>query len=74
MIHMYTRFEDGVFVCFSVITKNAIFSFIKGYRETTLRSPRDVIDDVITMKIFFSDIIWDDRFMSVVNLNLCVIF
>ena len=53
MIHMFTRFEDGVFVRFSVITKNAIFSYIKGYRETTLRSPCDVIDDVITMRIVF---------------------
>ena len=33
--------------------KNVIFSFIKEYRETTLRSFCDVIDDVITMKIFF---------------------
>ena len=33
--------------------KNVIFSFIKEYRETALRSFCDVIDDVITMKIFF---------------------
>ena len=53
MIHMYTKFEDDIFVRSSVIMKNVIFSFIKEYRETTLRSFCDVIDDVITMKIFF---------------------
>ena len=50
---MYTKFEDDIFVRSSVIIKNAILSFIKEYRETTLRSLCHVIDDVITMKIFF---------------------
>ena len=53
MIHMYTKFEDDIFVRSSVIMRNVILSFIKEYRETTLRSLCDVIDDVITMKIFF---------------------
>ena len=50
---MCTKFEDDIFVRSSVIMKNVILSFIKEYRETTLRSLCDVIDDVITMKIFF---------------------
>ena len=50
------------------------FLFIKEYREMTLRSFSDVIDDVITMKIFFSCIIWDDLFISDVKLKLCFIF
>ena len=53
MIHMYTKFEDDIFIRSSVIMKNVILSFIKEYRKTTLRSLYDVIDDVITMKIFF---------------------
>ena len=53
MIHMYTKFEDDIFVLSSVIMKNVVFSFIKEYRETILRSLCDVIDDVNTMKIFF---------------------
>ena len=53
MIHMYTKFEDDIFVRSSVIMKNVVFSFIKEYRETILRSLCDVIDDVNTMKIFF---------------------
>ena len=53
MLHMYTMFEDDIFIHSSVITKNVFFSFIKEYRETTMRSLRDVIDNVITMKIFF---------------------
>ena len=50
---MYTKFEDDIFIRSSVIMKNVILSFIKEYRQTTLRSLCDVIDDVITMKIFF---------------------
>ena len=50
---MYTKFENDIFVRSSDITKNVILSFIKEYRETTLRSLCDVVDDVITMKIFF---------------------
>ena len=53
MIHMCTKFEDDIFGRSIVIMKNVILSFIKEYRETTLRSLCDVIDDVITMKIFF---------------------
>ena len=73
MIHKYIKFEDDIFVSSSVIMKNVIFSFIKEYRETTLRSFCDVIDDVITMKIFFSCIIWDDLFISAVKLKLYLI-
>ena len=54
--------------------KMLFFSFIKEYRETTLRSFCDVIDDVIIMKIFFSCIIWVDLFIPEVNLKLCLIF
>ena len=50
---MCTKFEDDIFGRSSVIMKNVILSFINEYRETTLRSLCDVIDDVITMKIFF---------------------
>ena len=64
----------SLFVLSSVIMKNVILSFIKEYRETTLRSLCDVIDDVITMKIFFSCIIWDDLFIPDVKLKLCFIF
>ena len=52
MIHMYTKFEDDTFRS-SFFMENVIFSFIKEYRETTLRSFCDVIDDVIIKKIFF---------------------
>ena len=51
MIHMYTKFEDDIFRS-SVIMENVIFSFKMEFRETTLRSLCDVIDDVIIMKIF----------------------
>ena len=74
MLHMYTKFEDDIFIHSSVITKNVFFSFIKEYRETTMRSLCDVIDNVITMKIFFSCIIWDDLFISNVKLKLYLIF
>ena len=46
---MCTKFEDDIFGRSSVFMKNVILSFIKEYRETTLRS----LCDVITMKIFF---------------------
>ena len=61
---MCIKFEDDIFGRSSVIMKNAILSFFKEYRETTLRSLCDVIDDVITMKMFFSSIIRDDLFIS----------
>ena len=53
--------------------KMIFFIFIREYRETSLRSLCDVIDNVITMKKN-SCIIWDDLFISVVNFKLCVIF
>ena len=33
--------------------RNVVISYIKEYRESTLRPPCDVIDDVIIMKILF---------------------
>ena len=72
--NMYTKFEDDILVRSSVIMKTVIFSSINGYRETTLRSLCDVIDDVITMNFFFSSTIWDDLFISDVKLKLCLIF
>ena len=54
MIYKYIQFGDDIVVSSSVIMKNVIFSFIKEHRETTLRSFCDVIDDVITMKIFLT--------------------
>ena len=52
MIPMHRKFSDDIFACFLVIMKNVISS-IKAYRGPTLRSPCDVIDDVIIMKILF---------------------
>ena len=71
---MCTKFEDDIFGRSSVIMKNVILSFIKEYRETTLRSLCDVIDDVINIRIFFSSIIWDDLFIADVKLKLCFTF
>ena len=51
MILMHRKFNDGIFVCFLVIMKNTVVSFIKEYRGPALRPPCDVIDDV--MKILF---------------------
>ena len=73
-IHMYTKFNYDTFVRFSVITKNVHVSFIKEQRGATLRSPCDVMDDVITTKNTFSCIIWDDLFISDIKLKLHVIF
>ena len=42
-----------IYSFFSYHGKCYFFSFIKEYRETTLRAFCDVIDDVIIMKIFF---------------------
>ena len=50
------------------------FSFIMGYTEKNLRSPSDVIVDVITMKILFSCTIWGHLFISDVKLKLCLTF
>ena len=69
MVHTYTGCNDNV----SVITKKGNFSFIGEYRGTSSRSSCDVIDDVITMKIFFC-IIWDDLSVSNVKLKLHWIF
>ena len=52
MIPTHRKFNDNIFARFLVIMKNVI-SFIKEYRGPTLRPPRDVIDDVIVMKILF---------------------
>ena len=69
-IPMHRKFCDDIFACFLVIMKNVI-SFIKEYRGSTLRSPCDVIDDVIIMKILLFGKIWDDLFISDVRLKLC---
>ena len=42
------------------------------YKET-LRRPCDIIDDVITLKKRFFDIIWHDLFISEVRFKLCLI-
>ena len=73
MIPMETKFNDDIVVRFSVITENVHFSFIREYRGATLRSPCDVIDDVITTKNTFSCIIWDAFFISGIRLNLCIV-
>ena len=70
MVHIYTKYNDDVSGICSVITKKVHFSFIREYRGTILRSSCDVIDDVITMKIFFSCIIWNDLSISDVKLKL----
>ena len=69
---MDRKFND-ILVHFLVIMKNVFISFIKEYREPTLRSPCDAIDD-ITMKNTFFFIIWDDLFISEVKLKLSLIF
>ena len=74
MIPMHRKFNDDIFARFLVIMKNVVISFIKEYRGPTLRPPCDAIDDVIIMKILFFGIIWDDLFISDVNLKLCLIF
>ena len=73
MIHMHRKFNDDIFARCLVIMKSVVISYIKQYRGPTLRTPCDVIDDVIIMKHFFC-IIWDDIFMSEVKLKLCLIF
>ena len=73
IIHMRRKFNGAIFVRFLVIMKNVIL-YIKEYRGPTLRPPCDVIDDVIIMKILFFCIIWDDLFISEVELKLCLIF
>ena len=49
---MHRKFNDDICARCLVIMKNVI-SYIKEYREPTLRPPCDVIDDVIIMKTFF---------------------
>ena len=73
MTNIYSKFNDDIFVHFLVIMKNVLISFIKEYRGPTLRPQCDIIDDVITMKNIFSDIIWNDLFISQVKLKLCLI-
>ena len=53
MILTHRKFDDDIFARFLVIMKNIVISFIKEYRWPTLRSPCDVIDDVIITKILF---------------------
>ena len=48
-------------------------SFMKEFRGSTLRPSCDIIDDVITTKIFFG-MIWDDLFKFGVKMKLCLIF
>ena len=49
---MHWKFNDDIFARCLVIMKNVI-SYRKEYRGPTLRSPCDVIDDVIIMNILF---------------------
>ena len=74
MIHMYTTFNYDTFCRFLVMTKNVNFLFIYEHRGAILRSPYDVMDEVITTKNTFSCIIWDDLFISDIKLKLHVIF
>ena len=53
-----------------VITKKVHFWFTYAYRGTLLGSSCGVTDDVNTMKIFFSCIIWDDLSISGDKLKL----
>ena len=53
-----------------VITKKVHFWFTYEYRGTLLGSSCGVTDDVNTMKIFFSCIIWDDLSISGDKLKL----
>ena len=73
MIHMHRKFNDDIFVRCLVFMKNVIILFLREYRGLNLRPPCDVIDDII-MKILFFSIIWDDLFISEVNLKLFLIF
>ena len=71
---MHRKFNDDIFARFLVIMENVVISFIKEYRGPTLRPLCDVIDDAIIMKTTFFGIIWDDLFISEVNVKLCLIF
>ena len=72
MIHMYTKFEDDTFVRSSVITKNVIF-LIKEYSVRLWCHPVTSSMTSSPWK-YFSHIIWDDLFISDVELKLCLIF
>ena len=50
---MHGKFNDDIFARCLVIMRNVVISYIEEYRGPTLRSPCDVIDDVIIMKIHF---------------------
>ena len=50
---MHRKFDNDIFARCLFIMKNVVISYIKEYRGPTLRPPRDVIDDVIIMKILF---------------------
>ena len=51
-MRMYNKFNDNIFVRFSC-HEDIIIAFIKELSGPNLRPPCDVIDDVITTKIFF---------------------
>ena len=70
MLHMYTTFEDDIFARSSVI---AIFSFIKDI-EKLIWGHSVTTSITSSPSKYFSCIIWDDIFISVANLKLCVIF
>ena len=53
MIPMHRKFNDDIFARFLVIMKNVVISLIKEYSVPNFMAPRDVIDDVITMKKIF---------------------
>ena len=73
MIHMHRKFNDDIFARCLVIMSNVIISFIKEYRadfEATLWRHRWRHHHENT----FFCIIWDDLFISEVELKLCLIF
>ena len=73
---MYTKFECDIFVRSSVIMKIFILSFIKQYRETTLRSLWTSSMTSSLWKYFFMhNLEWSFLFIiSYIKLKLCFIF
>ena len=74
MIHVFSKFDNDIFVHILVIIKNVVISFIKEYKGVTWRLPSDIINYVITMQNTFSGLIWDNLFMSEVRLKLWLMF
>ena len=66
LIHVHTKFNDNIFICLSVM-KNVLISVIREYRRQILMSPRDVIDDVDTLKTF-SGITFDLMSNNILNI------